>query len=80
MTSAALPGGALTVTTTRQGDYRFTGLEPGIYALRVELAGFTTYEETDLRALAATTTEHVDAIVVDGDVLAKPQARGRSSR
>ena len=40
--SSALPGGPLIVVTSQQGEYRFTGLQPGTYVLRVELAGFTT--------------------------------------
>ena len=59
LTSPALPGGPLSVVTNEQGAYRFTGLQPGTYALKVELPGFNTYEETDLRVLAVGTTERI---------------------
>jgi hypothetical protein len=59
LTSPALPGGPQSAITSQHGDYRFTGLQPGTYALRVELNGFTTYEETDLRVLAASTAERI---------------------
>lgn len=59
LTSPALPEGPRIVITGEQGDYRFTRLQPGTYDLRVELAGFTTYEEMDLRVLAASTVERL---------------------
>jgi hypothetical protein len=59
LTSPTLPGGPRSIVTNEQGEYRFTGLQPGTYALKVELAGFSTYEETDLRVLASSTTERI---------------------
>lgn len=59
LASQALPGGPRSMVTTEQGNYRFTGLQPGVYALKVELPGFNTYEESDLRVLAASTTERI---------------------
>src|SRR6266571_5319208 len=43
--------------TNERGEYRFTGLQPGMYVLTVELPGFSKYEETDLRVLASSTIE-----------------------
>ena len=48
VSSPALPGGPVTVTTGDQGEYRFTGLQPGVYELTVALTGFSTYVEKDL--------------------------------
>jgi len=57
LTSDALPGGPATTVTDSRGEYRFTGLQPGTYSLRMEVSGFATYLETDLRVVAASTTE-----------------------
>src|SRR5262245_53494119 len=51
LVSPALPGGPLTSVTNGQGEYRFSGLQPGSYALKLEMQGFATYEEIDLRVL-----------------------------
>jgi len=64
LTSPALPAGPRNLVTNERGEYRFTGLQPGMYALTVELPGFSTYEETDLRILAAGTTERVVTLQV----------------
>ena len=71
---AVLPGVTVTVMslglpaqsslTNERGEYRFTGLQPGMYALTVELPGFSKYEETDLRVLAAGTIERIVALKV----------------
>src|SRR2546421_6178444 len=71
---AVLPGVTVTVTseglppqssiTNERGEYRFTGLRPGMYVLSVELPGFSKYEETDLRVLAAGTIERIVALKV----------------
>ncbi len=62
VTSPALPGGPQSTVTNERGEYRFTGLQPGTYVLNVELPGFSRYEETDLRVLAASTTERIVAL------------------
>ena len=41
LTSTALPGGPVTSVTNAQGEYRFTGLPPGTYAISIALAGFS---------------------------------------
>lgn len=57
LTSTALPGGPVTVVTNVQGEYRFTNLPPGTYALSISLSGFSGYEEADLRVAVNSTTE-----------------------
>jgi hypothetical protein len=57
LSSPLLPGGSRFTASNSRGEYRFTGLHPGTYALRVESDGFRVYEETDLRVLTAGTTE-----------------------
>src|SRR5690242_3930606 len=57
LTSTALPGGPVTVVTNVQGEYRFTNLPPGTYALSIALSGFSAYEEADLRVAVNSTTE-----------------------
>jgi hypothetical protein len=37
LTSPALPGGPRSVVTDERGEYRFTGLQPSMYSLTVEL-------------------------------------------
>lgn len=62
--SPALPGGPATVVTNEHGEYRFTGLQPGIFALTVSLAGFSSYQEKDLRVAGGGTTERNIALPV----------------
>jgi len=58
-TGAVLPGATVTLTnsgtramqttvTDDRGQYLFAGLFPSTYELKVELAGFKTYERTNL--------------------------------
>jgi hypothetical protein len=57
LSSPALPGGPVTAVTGAQGEYRFTGLPPGTYAIQITLPSFSTYAETDLRVTVGGTTE-----------------------
>jgi len=68
LTSPQLPGGPRNTLTNERGEYRFTGLQPGIYALRVESGGFSTYEETDLRVLTGGTTERIVTLQISTTV------------
>ena len=53
-----LPGGAQVTVTDAAGAYQFSNLAPGeTYALRVELPGFSTYEETGLVVMVNSSTE-----------------------
>jgi carboxypeptidase family protein len=86
VTSPALPGGPVTVTTNAQGEYRITPLPPGTYTLSIALAGFSTYEEADLRVAVGGTTERnvrlplsslKESITVKGDApLIDPRQTG----
>ena len=64
ITSRALPGGPSTAVTNVQGEYRFTGLPPGIYQLTVTLTGFKTYIEQDLQVTVNGTVERNVALPV----------------
>ena len=64
LASPALPGGPQSTVTNDQGQYRFTRLQPGIYALKVELPGFNIHEETDLQVLAGGTIERIVTLKV----------------
>ena len=57
LSSPALPGGPQTAVSNAQGEYRFTGLPPGLYELTVNLAGFSIYVEKDLAVTVAGTVE-----------------------
>ena len=57
LTSPEMPGGAVTMVTSGQGQYRFTSLDPGTYAMTIVLAGFSTYEESDLFVTVGRTVE-----------------------
>jgi hypothetical protein len=73
--SPALIGGPATLTTNEKGQLRFPALAPGSYVLDIELAGFTTLHEEDVRIGAGATVERTailklaglaDSIVVEG--------------
>jgi hypothetical protein len=57
VSSPAMPGGPATVVSNDRGEYRLVELMPGVYKMTVSLAGFSTYEEADLRVTAGGTTE-----------------------
>ena len=42
------PRGTLTAVTDAEGVYRFVGVAPGAYTLRIELSGFAPQERTDV--------------------------------
>ena len=45
-----------------EGRYRFPGLEPGQYEIRVQLEGFTTFDDRNVRVTIDNTTI-VDAVL-----------------
>ena len=49
VSSPALIGGPASVTTNEKGQLRFPALPPGQYVLDVELQGFASYHEVDIR-------------------------------
>ena len=48
LTSPALFGGKVTVTTDSSGYYRFGDLRPGMYEMSVTKTGFSTYKQTGI--------------------------------
>lgn len=64
--SPALIGGAQTVLTSDQGQLRFPSLPPGRYTLDVELRGFTTYHDDELRIGAGATLERTVVLKIAG--------------
>jgi hypothetical protein len=84
ITSVALIGGPAVVTTNERGQFRFSVLSPGPYALDIELAGFTTYHGNDILIGAGATIERTatlklagvaESIVVEGSG-SRIEARG----
>src|SRR5262249_6475176 len=59
LTSPALPAGPAVQVTNQTGEYRFTQLSPGTYTLTMSLAGFSTYEEKDLRVVVSGALERI---------------------
>ena len=55
--SPALIGGQLTMTTNEKGQLRFPALPPGPYVLDIEMQGFATLHEEDIRIGAGATIE-----------------------
>ncbi|MDQ3213704.1 MAG: TonB-dependent receptor [Acidobacteriota bacterium] len=66
VTSAALIGGPVTLTTNDKGQLRFPTLPPGSYALDIEMAGFATYHEADIRIGAGATIERTAVLKLAG--------------
>src|SRR5260221_10259661 len=55
--SSALVGGPATVTANDRGQVRFRTLPPGLYTLDIELEGFASYHEEEIRIGAGATIE-----------------------
>jgi TonB dependent receptor-like, beta-barrel/Carboxypeptidase regulatory-like domain len=66
VTSPALIGRELTTTTNEKGQLRFLSLPPGVYALDIEMMGFATYHELDIRIGAGATIERSTVLRVAG--------------
>ena len=66
VTSPALIRRELTTTTNEKGKLRFPSLPPGVYALEVEMTGFATYREPDIRIGAGATIERTAVLSVAG--------------
>jgi TonB dependent receptor-like, beta-barrel/Carboxypeptidase regulatory-like domain len=66
VTSAALIGRELRATTNEKGQLRFPALPPGSYALDIEMTGFATYHEVDIRIGAGATIERNAVLSVAG--------------
>src|SRR5262245_51164957 len=75
LSSPALIGGPVTMQTNERGQLRFPLLPPGAYVLDIELHGFASYHEPNIRIGASATLERTvvlklagmaESIVVDG--------------
>ena len=73
--SPALIGGPSRVTTNDKGQLRFPALPPGSYVLDIEMPGFSTYHEENIRIGAGGTIERTavlelaaiaESVVVEG--------------
>ena len=66
VSSPALIGGPIALTTDDKGQLRFTTLPPGPYALDIELEGFDSYHEDDITIGAGATIERTAILNVAG--------------
>jgi hypothetical protein len=66
LTSPALIGGPATVPTNEKGQLRFPVLPPGSYLLEIELQGFASYLENDVRIGAGATLERTAVLRLAG--------------
>ena len=66
VSSPALIGGPATLTTNEKGQLRFPALPPGSYVLDIELQGFATYHEEDIRIGAGATIERTAVLKLAG--------------
>jgi outer membrane receptor protein involved in Fe transport len=57
LASPALLGGPSTVRTNARGQFRFLGLEPGVYRLELRRDGFAAHEEDGIRVTVGSTVE-----------------------
>jgi len=65
-TSPALIGGVAAMVTDDTGQFRFPVLAPGPYVLEIELPGFATYHEEDVRIGTGATIERIVVLRVAG--------------
>jgi TonB-dependent receptor-like protein/carboxypeptidase family protein len=64
VSSPALIGGPVTASTDERGRLRFPVLAPGLYALDIELQGFKSYHEADIRVGIGATIERTAVLKV----------------
>ncbi|MEO5742442.1 MAG: carboxypeptidase regulatory-like domain-containing protein, partial [Vicinamibacterales bacterium] len=79
ISSPALIGGPETLITSDKGQLRFPSLPPGLYALAIELQGFTPYHEDELSIGAGATIERTAVLKVAG-LAASVVVEGAGSR
>ena len=60
------PRGAVTAVSDGEGVYRFVGVAPGTYVLRIEMAGFEPQERTDVNVGLGRTVTADFTLVVKG--------------
>ena len=66
VSSPALIGGPLTASTDERGRVRVPALAPGLYALDIELQGFKSYHEADIRIGTGATIERTAVLQLGG--------------
>src|SRR5215831_7208238 len=66
ITSPALIGGPRTMLTSEGGQFRFPNLAPGSYTLDIEMPGFASWHEEDIRIGASSTLERTVVMKVKG--------------
>ena len=66
VSSPAIIGGTLAMTTSEKGQLRFPALPPGSYALSVELPGFAAYREDGIQIGAGATLERTIVLTITG--------------
>ena len=66
LSSPALIGGPVTLTTNETGQLRFPALPPGQYALDIEAKGFSAYHEADIRIGINATIERTTVLNIAG--------------
>jgi TonB dependent receptor/Carboxypeptidase regulatory-like domain/TonB-dependent Receptor Plug Domain len=66
LSSPALIGGPIMLTSDEKGQMRFQTLPPGSYALDIELNGFASYHEDDIRVGAGATIERTAILSIAG--------------
>jgi hypothetical protein len=66
VSSPALIGGPATQRTNEKGQLRFPALPPGLYVLDIELQGFATYHEGDIRIGVGATIERTAVLRLAG--------------
>src|SRR5262245_38187086 len=66
VSSPALIGGPASLTTNEKGQLRFPALPPGAYAIDIELPGFATYHEDDIRIGVGATIERTAVLKLAG--------------
>ena len=66
VSSSALIGGPVTLTTNERGQFRFPVLPPATYSLEIERSGFAMHREADLRIGVGATLERDVVLKVAG--------------
>jgi hypothetical protein len=79
ITSPALIGGEVTTTTNEWGQLRFPSLPSGQYVLSIELPGFRSYREAEIRIVAGGTIDRPTVLTLAG-LAESIVVEGRGSR
>ena len=66
VTSPAVIGGSLTTTTNEKGLFRFPVLQPGTYAIAIELKAFAPYHEEGISIGTGATLERTAVLALAG--------------